>query len=67
MNRLMTPAEIESAVWQIFLEVAEQEYPELSPDEREVKAWEILAEATGQRVVLTRNEHGDIVKQEGQP
>lgn len=65
MNNILTPAEMYARVWQTLLDAAAQHYPELSPNECEVKAWEILVEATtGERVTLTRNEQGDIVLQE---
>ena len=68
MSNIITPAEMESAVWKILLDVAAQSHPELSAGEREVKAWEILVEATtGKRVTLTRDEQGDIVLKEGKP
>ncbi len=65
MSNIITPAEMEAELWKILLDVAAQFHPELSASEREVKAWEILVEATtGKRVTLTRNEQGDIVLQE---
>ena len=65
MSNILTPAEMYARVWQTLLDATAQHYPELSPSDREVKAWEILAEATtGKRVTLTRNEQGDIVLQE---